>query len=144
MTTEELKAEFFLVNVTGQIEKALIAVHAYGVDPLGKDVVRGYGAVHVPMQPGRHHRRIAMFTPESSSQLMALNAWFTGKRPEFVSPKVVTAGEGREVTKVRTRGFIDLSFNVVLKNLSQQGYNTGPMSSARDYDEPLMQGFSNL
>ncbi|VDN16782.1 unnamed protein product [Dibothriocephalus latus] len=150
MTTEELKAEYFLVNfpafdniwckycfsygrdwtIVAGIDEGItqtsvksssdehdlilnfpieiswrstnpsgwpqIAVHAYGVDALGKDVVRGYGAVHVPMQPGRHRRRIAMFTPESSSQLMALNAWFTGKRPEFVSPKVVTTGEGRE------------------------------------------------
>ena len=26
----------------------------YGPDTLGNDVVRGYGAVHAPLAPGRH------------------------------------------------------------------------------------------
>ncbi|RTG88971.1 B9 domain-containing protein 1 [Schistosoma bovis] len=31
-----------------------IVLHAYGVDVFGKDVLRGYGAVHVPMKIGRY------------------------------------------------------------------------------------------
>ena len=30
-----------------------LIVQAYGEDPWGNDVVRGYGAVHVPITPGR-------------------------------------------------------------------------------------------
>ncbi|KAF5402598.1 B9 protein domain 1 [Latimeria chalumnae] [Paragonimus heterotremus] len=102
-----------------------IIVHAYGVDVFGKDVIRGYGAVHIPMESGKHSRRIAMFVPQSSSKLMQLNAWFTGRRPEFVSPKVIASGDGREVTKVQTQGFVDLAFNVATKNLRNLGYVVG-------------------
>ncbi|CAH8435846.1 unnamed protein product [Dicrocoelium dendriticum] len=102
-----------------------IIVHAYGVDIFGKDVVRGYGAVHIPMEPGRHERRVAMFVPQSSSKLMQLSAWFTGKRPEFVNPKVIASGDGRGMTKVQTQGFVDLVFNVATKNMRQLGYVVG-------------------
>ncbi|VEL30447.1 unnamed protein product [Protopolystoma xenopodis] len=30
-----------------------LIIHAYGLDIFGKDVIRGYGAVHVPVQPGK-------------------------------------------------------------------------------------------
>lgn len=37
-----------------------------------------------------------MFVPESSSLLQKFTAWFLGRRPEFVDPRVVAQGEGRE------------------------------------------------
>jgi len=33
-------------------------------------------------------------------------SWFLGRRPEFVDPKVVSQGEGRDVTRVRSQGHI--------------------------------------
>ncbi|CAH8649525.1 unnamed protein product [Schistosoma bovis] len=99
-----------------------IVLHAYGVDVFGKDVLRGYGAVHVPMKIGSHRKRVSMFVPQSSSQLMKLNAWLTGKRPEFLNPKVIAYGEGRGVTKVQTQGFVDIIFNIAIKNLQNLGY----------------------
>ncbi|NXY46856.1 B9D1 protein, partial [Ceuthmochares aereus] len=61
----------------------------------------------------RHTRTIAMFVPESSSELQKFTSWFTGRRPEFTDPKVVAQGEGREVTRVRSQGFMTISFSVV-------------------------------
>ncbi|NWW30032.1 B9D1 protein, partial [Panurus biarmicus] len=90
-----------------------IVLSVYGPDFFGHDVVRGYGAVHVPFVPGRHKRTIAMFVPESTSRLQQLTSWFTGRRPEFTDPKVVAQGEGREVTRVRSQGFVTISFNVM-------------------------------
>ncbi|XP_045442435.1 B9 domain-containing protein 1 isoform X3 [Pipistrellus kuhlii] len=46
-----------------------IVLSVYGPDVFGNDVVRGYGAVHVPLSPGRHKRTIPMFVPESTSKL---------------------------------------------------------------------------
>ncbi|XP_015442154.1 B9 domain-containing protein 1 isoform X1 [Pteropus alecto] len=46
-----------------------IVLSVYGPDVFGNDVVRGYGAVHVPFSPGRHKRTIPMFVPESTSKL---------------------------------------------------------------------------
>ncbi|XP_053551001.1 B9 domain-containing protein 1 [Bombina bombina] len=102
-----------------------IVVSVYGPDVFGNDVVRGYGAVHMPFTSGRHNRTVPMFVPESSSKLQEFTSWFTGRRPEFTDPKVVAQGEGREVTRVRSQGFLNLSFNVVLKDLKKLGYNSG-------------------
>nr|XP_035929389.1 B9 domain-containing protein 1 isoform X2 [Halichoerus grypus] len=46
-----------------------IVLSVYGPDVFGNDVVRGYGAVHVPFSPGRHKRTVPMFVPESTSKL---------------------------------------------------------------------------
>ncbi|XP_032053462.1 B9 domain-containing protein 1 isoform X2 [Aythya fuligula] len=103
-----------------------IVVSVYGPDFFGNDVVRGYGAVHVPFTPGRHKRTIAMFVPESTSRLQKFTSWFTGRRPEFTDPKVVAQGEGREVTRVRSQGFVTISFNVVTKDIKKLGYDVSP------------------
>uniref|UniRef100_A0A8C8ZPW6 B9 domain-containing protein 1 n=1 Tax=Prolemur simus TaxID=1328070 RepID=A0A8C8ZPW6_PROSS len=73
-----------------------IVLSVYGPDVFGNDVVRGYGAVHVPFSPGRHKRTIPMFVPESTSKLQKFTSWFMGRRPEYTDPKVVAQGEGRE------------------------------------------------
>ncbi|XP_041434649.1 B9 domain-containing protein 1 isoform X1 [Xenopus laevis] len=102
-----------------------IVISVYGPDAFGNDVVRGYGAVHLPFTPGRHTRTIPMFVPESSSRLQRFTSWFMGRRPEFTDAKVVAQGEGREVTRVRSQGCVTVSFNVVTKDLKKLGYNTG-------------------
>jgi hypothetical protein len=56
-----------------------------------------------------------MFVPESASLLQRFGSWFTGTRPEYVDPRVVAGGEGREVTRVRTQGFVKIVLNVVVK-----------------------------
>nr|KAF6398784.1 B9 domain containing 1 [Molossus molossus] len=103
-----------------------IVLSVYGPDVFGNDVVRGYGAVHVPLSPGRHRRTIPMFVPESTSKLQKFTSWFMGRRPEYTDPKVVAQGEGREVTRVCSQGFVTLLFNVVTKDLRKLGYDTGP------------------
>ncbi|OXB68781.1 hypothetical protein ASZ78_002196 [Callipepla squamata] len=103
-----------------------IVVSVYGADFFGNDVVRGYGAVHVPFTPGRHKRTIAMFVPESTSKLQKFTSWFTGRRPEFTDPKVIARGEGREVTRVRSQGFVTISFDVVTKDMKKLGYDVSP------------------
>ncbi|XP_030882371.1 B9 domain-containing protein 1 isoform X3 [Leptonychotes weddellii] len=103
-----------------------IVLSVYGPDVFGNDVVRGYGAVHVPFSPGRHKRTVPMFVPESTSKLQKFTSWFMGRRPEYTDPKVVAQGEGREVTRVRSQGFVTLLFNVVTKDMRKLGYDTGP------------------
>ncbi|KAK3090667.1 hypothetical protein FSP39_013531 [Pinctada imbricata] len=104
-------------------------VQAYGLDAFGTEVVRGYGVCHVPITPGRHKIQIPMFVPESSSQLQKFTAWILGRRPEFIDPRVVASGEGREVTRVRSQGFVTISFNVVMKDMKKLGYDVIPFRS---------------
>ena len=46
-----------------------IVISCYGPDAFGNDVVRGYGAVHVPITPGKHTLTVPMFVPVSTSKL---------------------------------------------------------------------------
>ncbi|KAG8178421.1 hypothetical protein JTE90_000934 [Oedothorax gibbosus] len=102
-----------------------LVVSVYGIDYFGNDVVRGYGSVHLPTSPGKHSRKVAMFVPESSSLLQRLTSWLIGRRPEFVDPRVVAQGEGREVTKVKSQGHMNIVFNIITKDLDKLNYDTG-------------------
>ena len=62
-----------------------------------------------------------------------------GRRPEFVDPRVVARGEGREVTRVRSQGYVRVNFDIVTKDLAKLGYDTMNMSS----DNLNMSGNSN-
>ncbi|XP_062444525.1 B9 domain-containing protein 1 [Rhea pennata] len=120
-----------------------IVVSVYGPDFFGNDVVRGYGAVHVPIVPGRHIRTIPMFVPESSSRLQQFTSWFTGRRPEFTDPRVVAQGEGREVTRVRSQGFVTISFNVVTKDMTKLGYEVTPSDMQNHSMVSVTEGIHN-
>ena len=60
-----------------------------------------------------------MFVPESTSGLQAIVGWMLGRRPEFVDPRVVARGEGREVTRVRSQGHVRVTFNIVTKVINR-------------------------
>ncbi|CAE8684100.1 unnamed protein product, partial [Polarella glacialis] len=49
-----------------------IAITVYGTDLCNRRVVKGYGSVHIPCQPGRHTRTIRLYCPLSSSPLTRL------------------------------------------------------------------------
>lgn len=102
-----------------------IVLSVYGLDVFGNDVVRGYGSCHIPVVPGVHKRTMAMFVPEASSSLQKLTSWIMSRRPEYIDPRVVAQGEGRDVTRVRSQGFATLSLNVVTKDLRKLGYDVG-------------------
>uniref|UniRef100_T1IN05 Protein wntless n=1 Tax=Strigamia maritima TaxID=126957 RepID=T1IN05_STRMM len=99
-----------------------IVVSAYGLDFLGHDIVRGYGVTHIPITSGHQKKRIAMFVPESSSALQKFTSWITHRRPEFIDPRVLAQAEGRDVTRVRSQGFANLTLNVVFKDFKELGY----------------------
>ncbi|XP_003385464.1 PREDICTED: B9 domain-containing protein 1-like [Amphimedon queenslandica] len=102
-----------------------IVVSVYGVNSLGRDEVRGYGSIHLPVTPGRHSLDIDMFVPEPASKLQKLVSWLIGPRPELVDPKFVARGEGREITRVSSQGFVRANVNIVMKDFSKQGYRNG-------------------
>ncbi|XP_028310963.1 B9 domain-containing protein 1 isoform X2 [Gouania willdenowi] len=101
-----LEATFKSANPSGWPQ---LVVSVYGPDVFGNDVVRGYGATHVPFTPG---------------------SWLMGRRPEYTDPKVVAHGEGREATRVRSQGFVTVSFHITTKDMKKMGYDVGSPSSA--------------
>ena len=107
-----------------------LVVSVYGLDGLGNDVVRGYGAVHVPVSNAVNQPyitlKIPVFVPESASLMQKLAGWLMGRRPEFVDPRVVASGEGRDVTRVTSQGFVTVQLSVVSKDLKRLGYDSSP------------------
>ncbi|KAK7069346.1 B9 domain-containing protein 1 [Halocaridina rubra] len=47
--------------------------------------------------------KLSTFVPESASTVQKLMAWLTGRRPEFVDPKLIAHGKGREVSPMAVR-----------------------------------------
>uniref|UniRef100_A0A1B6CRV4 B9 domain-containing protein 1 n=1 Tax=Clastoptera arizonana TaxID=38151 RepID=A0A1B6CRV4_9HEMI len=96
-----------------------LILSVYGPDVFGNDVVRGYGLCHLPVCSGQSKKEVKMFVPESSSTLQKLTSWLTGKRPEYIDPKVLAQGDGREVTRVRSQGVVCVIFNTMTKDLDR-------------------------
>ena len=101
-----------------------LVLSIYGLDAFGHDVIKGYGAVHLPPIAGCHELTISLYAPESSSLLAKMVAWFTGHKPEFVDPKVAAQAEGRGVLKVQSCGMVTVKVNVLTSNLSRQMFKT--------------------
>lgn len=59
-----------------------MAISVYGIDFLGRDVIRGYGSLLVPLTPGIHKIQVDMFTPKAGSTLNDFLTWITGNPPE--------------------------------------------------------------
>ncbi|XP_067002744.1 B9 domain-containing protein 1 [Anabrus simplex] len=99
-----------------------LIISVYGLDIFGNDVVRGYGLCHLPIAAGQYKKTLPMFVPESTSLLQKLTCWLTGRRPEYVDPKILAQGEGREVTRVRSQGWVRISLNVLTRDIAHHGY----------------------
>ncbi|KAJ1096775.1 hypothetical protein NDU88_001906 [Pleurodeles waltl] len=79
-----------------------IVVSVYGPDLFGNDVVRGYGAVHVPFTPGRHRRTLPMFVPESTSKLQKFTR-YTAQQSCLATPSAdLTGFRPSDITKTST------------------------------------------
>jgi B9 domain-containing protein 1 len=100
----------------------------------------------VPMSPGRHKLRIPLFVPESTSKMQKFFAWIQGRRPEYIDPRVIAYGDGREVTRVKSQGFMNLTFNIVSKDMRKLGYMStkNDLTSAPVPHDPFAQTLANF
>lgn len=92
-------------------------VEIYGRNTFGNDMVVGYGAVHIPTQPGRHEVEIPLFLPASASLMQRIIGFFTGVSPSYIRPEFIAGGADREVTKTISQGKVTVSFNVMEKGM---------------------------
>lgn len=107
-----------------------IYLQVYGLDGLGREVVRGYGARHLPISPGNHSIDVDMFVPVPSSVLKRFSGYILGTRAEFIDPKFVTSPTGRSVTRVESQGTIRLQISIVTKDVSRYGFRVESGTSA--------------
>lgn len=59
-----------------------IAISVYGIDFMGRDVIRGYGSALIPLSSGQHQLEIDMFNPLATSYLNDFVSWMMGNPPE--------------------------------------------------------------
>ncbi|KAJ3076201.1 B9 domain-containing protein 1 [Podochytrium sp. JEL0797] len=98
-----------------------IVVCVYGLDELGRDVVRGYGAVRVPMTAGRHVLYIPTVVPLATSPFHEILSWVTGRLPEYLDHNFVAQAKGREVTRVKSQGAIKVVLDIATKDIEKFG-----------------------
>eukprot|EP00927_Polykrikos_kofoidii_P043211 TRINITY_DN37271_c0_g1_i1.p1 TRINITY_DN37271_c0_g1~~TRINITY_DN37271_c0_g1_i1.p1 ORF type:complete len:466 (+),score=52.58 TRINITY_DN37271_c0_g1_i1:247-1644(+) len=99
-----------------------IVVSVYGTDLCNRRVIKGYGSVHVPCQPGRHVRTIRLYCPLSSSPLTRILGAIFGNPAQLIDPRIVAGTEGREVVRVQSGGKVRLVFDVLLKDTEVFNY----------------------
>jgi len=93
-------------------------------DFLGREVVKGYGVINVPTQPGRHERTVQIFSPLTSSVFLNFLGIIVGQKAEIINaPKVISSGEGREITRTRSEGFVKIIFQITTRDMEKFGYN---------------------
>ena len=80
-----------------------------------RDIVLGYGSVHIPTAPGTYNLKVRLYKPLASSLLQHLTSWITKVQPEFVDPKFPTQTEGREVVRAQSSGHAIVTVNVMTR-----------------------------
>ena len=89
---------------------------------MGRDVICGYGVIHVPTQPGSHTRYVHVFSPVSSSILSDIVGFLSGKPAEYTNHiELLHKNEGREVTRVVSAGTVKVQFHVTMKDMDKFG-----------------------
>lgn len=105
-----------------------LVVSVYGLDFMGRDVVRGYASLLLPARPGHHTLYMKTYHPVSGSKFVQALNWIMGTLPEYCDSRMVAKGDGRAVTRVvcgdRT---VKVNLMVTIKDLSMFGYS--PSSS---------------
>lgn len=103
-----------------------LVITCKGPDFLGREVIKGYGVVHVPTQPGRHERTVHIFSPITSNVFSRFFGTLFGTKAELINaPKVISSGEGREITRTKSEGSIKVIFQVSHRDMDKFGYSIG-------------------
>ncbi|KAL3791445.1 hypothetical protein HJC23_011501 [Cyclotella cryptica] len=103
-----------------------MALSIYGFDFLGRDVIRGYTSLLLPINPGRHVKHLKTFRPVSGGKCQQFLNWLMGTNPEYYDSKTVTRGEGRGVTRVVSEDGMVVKVNlfVTRKEFQSFGYSS--------------------
>ena len=93
------------------------------IDNDGNELVEGYGCVHVPTNTGRHERRVHIFSTLQQSRWIDILINSNNKKRNEVTtaPKVISSGEGREISRVRCDGWIKVIFQISFRDMEKFG-----------------------
>uniref|UniRef100_A0A8C6UMW7 B9 domain-containing protein 1 n=1 Tax=Neogobius melanostomus TaxID=47308 RepID=A0A8C6UMW7_9GOBI len=101
-----------------------LVVSVYGPDVFGNDVVRGYGATHIPITP-ELMLQLYFLSRLSIMYLLLLYQAFTDHPHVCSRAHVETSEVHKVITRVRSQGFVTVSFQIMTKDMKKLGYDTG-------------------
>jgi B9 domain-containing protein 1 len=73
-----------------------LVITVFGPDILGRDVLRGYGSISVPVSSGTFTKYINLFSPISTTVMNEWGGILRGDRTEFKDSLFVSKSEGRQ------------------------------------------------
>eukprot|EP00899_Mesostigma_viride_P001000 jgi/Mesvir1/10900/Mv08609-RA.1 len=119
-----------------------LVLSVFQVDALGRDVIKGYGAVHLPTAAGRFLSKVRLYRPLSASLFQQFMSWW----PVLCSYTVRWLHDActvrwlsdpctmPAVTRVKSTGTAYVQFNIVTKDMATFGYSedAGPAGQSHD------------
>jgi B9 domain-containing protein 1 len=85
-------------------------VYCTGRDFSGKEIVKAYGSVHVPIQPGVHDKTMRMFAPLENNRFYEFFGIFKeGSGVHIDQPELIANAVGRDVSRVKAGGKLKIS-----------------------------------
>ncbi|KAL0233808.1 hypothetical protein PCE1_002314 [Barthelona sp. PCE] len=99
-----------------------IILTMYGLDFLGRQIPKGFGAIHIPLQSGTFTKTIELYRPISSSFITSIRSFFSGRPVEFTDPTFPAKTAGQEVVRTKSCGSITVTFNVTTRGVGKCGY----------------------
>jgi B9 domain-containing protein 1 len=100
-----------------------LVVSIYGFDFMGRDVVRGYASLLLPVSPGRYTKYLKTYRPVSGSWFIQAVNWLLGTNPEYYDSKMVARGGGRAVTRVVSSDrTVKVHLTVTVKDFATFGF----------------------
>ena len=87
-------------------------VYCIGKSDTGKEFVKAYGSVHVPISPGVHKKSIRMYCPIETKGIWEYFGWNRegeGLSTLINNPKAIASPDGREVSRVMATGTLHVT-----------------------------------
>ncbi|KRX04795.1 hypothetical protein PPERSA_06429 [Pseudocohnilembus persalinus] len=131
-SSHSLQSQDIVFNFPFQTTLATTSIYGWpqlilkvkGPDFFGRSVIKGYGSVHFPTQPGTHERTVRIYKPIPMSLFGGFFGFLDGKQAEYTeADKVIARGEGRDVTRVKSVGYVKVRFEVMKRNFQNFGYS---------------------
>lgn len=106
-----------------------LVLNCSSIDEEGNEVVKGYGCVHVPASTGRHERIVHIFNVTNGSSFwdkFCLQRMFCcesveNKNKVNNTPKVISSGQGRDISRAVCEGWIKVIFQVGFRDMDKFG-----------------------
>jgi B9 domain-containing protein 1 len=104
-----------------------IVVSAYYFDTFGNDRILGYGSAYLPASsqtPANMKQTVSSYVPQSTSAARRILSWILGKKPELIESNLFARAECRSLLQLMAVGEIKMSFNLITKDISSNGYTS--------------------